>query len=456
MPAKEDQKLNQVQDTNPGKSPVGRIPRASGMPHGIYNNFGFEFFNAVFYQSLATPLLLFIRHSGGSAFMIGLTSAIPLLVMPLVLSVSRLIEKFGYRRSALTFWALRWVFSASLILIALVKLPGEGTWRAWAALGVLVFYHLFRNLGFSGYIPWLSSIVSARSRGLFLSRTTLFANLGGIFTFLVVGALLGNSPEDGQFGQVFIFATLGGLLSTFFMARIAPAPSLEKGASQTGPPKNFFQRVKYCFTRPGFTTFLAIQTFYGWAFFGIPSLSLIYLREKLEINPNLILYFSTAGIIGVTGAAILWGRLIDRYHSALPLQLLAFCGLSFNSFLWLLLKILPPGMAVWLVPLPMFLGAAWISALNMSQTTGIMALAPEEDRVFFQNIANFSIYSSQALAPAFWGFALDFMGQRQFKLDFTFYELGPYQIFFGTSLITGLIGAYYIYKHLHSKYGESL
>jgi MFS family permease len=204
--------------------------------------------------------------------------------------------------------------------------------------------------------------------------------------------------------------------------------------------------MKLCFTIPGFKTFVVIQSFYGVAFFGIPSLSLIYLREKVGINPGLILYFSTAGIVGAAFASTVWGRWIDRRQSAISLQLIAFLGLSLNSIFWLLLQVVPSGFEYFLAALIMLLNAAWIGALNMSQTHTIMTLAPEDGRVLFQNIATFLTYCSQALAPMLWGLFLDFFDQRKLKLDLGFYQLGTYQIFFAATLLIGLAGAVYIYR----------
>ncbi len=416
-----------------------------GFPAGVYNNFGFELFNAVFWQSLGSPLILFIRQSGGSAFIIGLTSAFPLLLMPFALFGYRFVEKLGYRRTAMTFWTARWIFSSMLILVAMVDFSGAPGLQAGLAVAVLVIYHFCRNFGMSGYLPWLTAILPARTRGLYLSRATVFSNLGGIATYLAIGAILGSNPALSTFALVFAIGTFGGLCSSVFMARIEK-PKIAPRPNTPQAKESFWGGMKRCFTIPGFKTFVVIQSFYGVAFFGIPSLSLIYLREKVGINPGLILYFSTAGIVGAAFASTVWGRWIDRRQSAISLQLIAFLGLSLNSIFWLLLQVVPSGFEYFLAALIMLLNATWIGALNMSQTHTIMTLAPEDGRVLFQNIATFLTYCSQALAPMLWGLFLDFFDQRKLKLDLGFYQLGTYQIFFAATLFIGLAGAVYIYR----------
>jgi len=74
------------------------------LPPGVYNNFSFEFFNAVMFQCFGTPVILFIRQSGASAFLVGSLSAFPLLLMPLILVTSPSVEKFGYRRTSIICW----------------------------------------------------------------------------------------------------------------------------------------------------------------------------------------------------------------------------------------------------------------------------------------------------------------------------------------------------------------
>jgi MFS family permease len=428
-------------------APASPVLENERLPRGIYNNFIFEFSNAIMWQSFGSPVVLFIRQCGASAFIVGSLSAIPLLLMPLTLAAARLVEKWGYRRTALTVWTARWVFSASLIAVALLDFPGFGAWRIPLILLVIFLFHLMRNFGISANIPWITAIVPQSRRGLYLSRTTLFANLGSIAAFLTIGVILGNNPPLAQFAPVFILGALGGLGSTIFMARIQPPPKVKTITAQRRVNRqhlSFWAEVKKCFAMPGFKAFVVIQTFYGVAFIGIPSLSLIYLREKVGISPNVIIYFSMAGVVGATLTALVWGRWIDR-HGTDSLQLVAFAGMSLNSVLWVCIGLLGSNEAnIALAALVNFLSAVWIAALNMSQTHTIMALAPEDNRVMFQNIATLMTQLSQALAPMLWGILLDWLDHAHFTMIVGGMEIGPYRFFFLASLGLGLIGVIFL------------
>src|SRR5438477_331614 len=83
------------------------------LPKGVYNNFAFEFTNAIMWQSFGSPVILFIRQSGASVFVVGALSAIQFFLMPLTLFFSDSVERLGYRRTALTCWTLRWLFCSS-------------------------------------------------------------------------------------------------------------------------------------------------------------------------------------------------------------------------------------------------------------------------------------------------------------------------------------------------------
>ncbi len=423
----------------PGLAPNTRLPKS------IANNFAFEFCNAVMWQCFGSPVILFIRQCGASAFIVGSLSAIQLLLMPLTLASSRLVEGLGYRRVALTCWTIRWIVCSFLILVALLDFPGFGAWRVPLILAVIFLFHLLRNFGLSANIPWMTSIVPPARRGLYLSRATLFANLASVGTFLAVGLLLGSNPTLAQFGGVFLLGTVGGLGSSIFMARIKPPPSKVRIASGPVSRLSFRAGFKKCWRQPGFSSFVVVQTFYGVAFFAIPSLSLIYLREKVHISPNIILYFSMAGVGGATVAAFFWGRWIDR-RGIISLQLLAFVGLCFNSLLWFCIGLFGVNeLNLAMAALVSFLSAVWISALNMSQSHSIMTLAPEEDRVMFQNIATFMTYCSQALAPMLWGIWLDLLDHTGFSFGLVGIEVGPYRLFFLASLGLGLIGAVFLF-----------
>jgi MFS family permease len=420
----------------------------NGLPHWVYNNFSFELFNAIFWQSFGSPLLLFIRQSGASAVLIGLTSALPLLLMPVTLSMARQVEKLGYRRTALLFWTGRWLFSSSMILIALVNLPLPEGWRVAAAFIVLILYHFNRNLGMSGWMPWLTTIIPLERRGLFLSRTTLFSNFGSIGAYLIIGMILGSHPALSTFAWVFAFGTVGGIMSTLFMLRVKAPTASQVRNNQAETRLGLRKSLGFCFAQRGFKNFLIVQTFYGVAFFGIPSLSLIYLREKVGLGPDLILLFSTAGVIGAALTSVLWGGWIDRRQDVDSLQLLAFGGLCLNSVLWLLLQAVPTGLTYVLAAVLLFGNSIWIGALNMSQSHSIMSLAPVERRVLFQNVATFLTYCSQALAPVLWGLMLDWLDHQHFELNLGFYKLAAYQVFFLATLLVGLLGVAYIYRQI--------
>ncbi len=437
----------------PAQLRLGRSDK--GLPKGVFNNFWFEFFNAAFWQSLGSPLLLFIRQSGGSALAIGLTSALPLLLMPITLASSRQVEKFGYRRTAFTFWTLRWILSSLMIIVALLDFPGFNEWRVPVAFFILIMYHFCRNLGISGWWPWITAIIAVERRGLYLSRVALFSNLGSIGTFLAVGAILGSNPGLQTFALVFAFGVMGGVISSLFMSRIA-RPASDHPTNNPQARANFWKSLSLYLKLPGFKTFLVIQSFYGVAFFGIPSLGLIYLREKVGIAPGLILLFSTLGVIGASLTAGFWGDWIDRKHEVNSLQLLAFAGLCINSLLWLSLQFVPAGFNYFVAAVLMCASAIWISALNLSQSHSIMSLAPEDNRVMFQNIAIFLTYCSQAVAPTLWGLLLDMLDHQKVKLVLGSMQFGAYQIFFAATLLIGLAGAGFIVRVLRRNKTKAL
>ncbi len=402
------------------------------------------------WQSFGSPVTLFIRQCGASAFVVGSLSAIPLLLMPITLASAGLVERVGYRRMAIACWTARWIVCSTLIWVALLDFPGFAGWRVPLILIVVLLFHLLRNFGISANTPWTTAIIPPARRGLFLSRATLCANLGGVGAFLTIGTLLGSNPTLAQFAPVFVLGVIGGLGSTIFMARIAPPPprSATRPLAAQVPSSKFLAGFKRCFARPGFVNFVVIQSFYGLAFISIPSLGLIYLREQVGIAPNSIIYFQMTGVVGAVLTSLYWGRWIDR-RGTNSLQLVAFGGLCFNSLLWFSTGAAEPGLAqLILVGAVTLFSSVWIGALNMSQTHSIMMLAPEDDRVMFQNIAILMTQLSQALAPMIWGILIDLMYHSQFSLKILGFELGAYRVFFLASLFIGLIGVGFLSRVL--------
>src|SRR5947209_1710024 len=190
-------------------------------PPGLHNAFLFSTFNALSYQIvLSSPMVLYAKSLEASATVLGIIAGMmPLLVIFQIPAASH-INRIGYRKFVLAGWSTRVAF---IFLMALVPLTGaflNPANRLALMLALLFCFNLSRGISSCAWLPWMTALVPAETRGRYLTRDAAVQNFASFVTFLISAASLAGETKPWQFAVLFAFSAAMGAVSLLFLKRI--------------------------------------------------------------------------------------------------------------------------------------------------------------------------------------------------------------------------------------------
>jgi len=189
------------------------VEKMRGLPWRIAANSAntifvqFTFFGSVF--------ILFLGELGFSKTQIGfLLSLFPFFGL-IALGIAPSVARFGYKRTFLTFWGMRNVVTAFLLLTPwfLVRFSLNGT-LIYVTVIVAAFA-LCRAVADTGWYPWAQEIIPNSIRGKFAATNQIFTTLIGLLAVSVAGYVVGQSSDLSGFMILIAAGVLSGLFSVW-------------------------------------------------------------------------------------------------------------------------------------------------------------------------------------------------------------------------------------------------
>jgi MFS family permease len=384
--------------------PAGVAP---AFPPGLHNAFRFAAFNALSFQIvLGSPMILYARSLEASATVLGIVAGMmPLLVIFQIPAASH-INRVGYRRFVLAGWGTRVVFIFGMALVPLTGFFLNATSRLGLLLALLFCFNLSRGISSCAWLPWITQLVPAETRGKYLARDAAIQNLASFVTFLVAAVTLLGTTQPWQFGVLFAFSATMGAISLLFLKRIPDVPITE-AVSTTKAPVPWLEMVRYA----PFRKLLRVVVAWSVAYGGITAFTVAFLKAQSGLSEGKILLISSVAFLG--GASSLWllGSRFDRVGSK-PVLLASCAGWLLTLGGWIALA-----GGAWEASIGLILGLQFAmgllaAAVNMANNKLVMGIVPAMGRNHF-----FAIYSVVTnvvlgLSPIAWGLLIDAVGTR--------------------------------------------
>lgn len=420
-------------------SPAPNSPPPS-FPAGLNNAFLFATFNALSYQIvLGSPMILYAKSLNASATILGIIAGMMPLLVIFQIPAANHVARIGYKRFVYAGWGMRVLFIFSMALIPLSQ-PFLDTPNQLALLLFLLFgFNLSRGISSAAWLPWITSLVPLPIRGKYLAREATCVHVASCTAFILTGFCLGQSAQPWQFATIFAFSAMMGAISLNFLNRIPDVTPPEKEiTAKIGVPWRAIA------AHPPFRKLLHLNVAWSFAFGGLSTFSVAFLRAEAALNEGTIMLVTALSFLGgLSGLAYFESR-TDRFGSK-PI-------LTLSCILWLLIllgwltlagKTLHPSLPL-VVLLQLLMGFAY-ALMNINQTRLAMVLVPEMGRSHF-----FALYSvvgnlTLGVTPILWGLAIDL--SSQLRLTFTFWELNRYSLFFLGTLAAFAI-ALFLCRHL--------
>src|SRR5439155_18439653 len=267
-------------------------------------------------------------------------------------------------------------------------------------------------------------------RGKYLAREAACVHVASCTAMMLSALCLGQQSRPWQFGILFGFSAVAGVISLSFLKRIPDADPAEKQVTSSQPVP-WLEIARY----EPFRKLLRMNTAWSVAYGGLTAFTVAYLKAEAGMSEGSILF--------VTGVAFLGGLAGLRYFESRTDRLGSKPVLTFCLSIWILIlvgwclfagRLVHPQFGLVLL-LESLMGFAY-ALVNMNNTRLAMVLAPVMGRSHF-----FALYSVVAnltlgLTPVLWGLLIDAFGPRQFRWQH--FELNRFSLFFGCVL--GMFG----------------
>jgi Na+/melibiose symporter-like transporter len=287
----------------------------------------FTFFGSVF--------VLFLNELGLSKGEVGFVLSLLPFSGLISLFVAPAVARFGYKRTYLTFWTLRSVIAAFLLLTPWIVLR-YGAERTLLFISITVaLFALVRSVGMTANLPWVQEFVPNSVRGKYTARNNVYTSLAGFAAIIGGGFVLGQIVGLTGYMILIGLGVVAGLVSVWLAAYIpggAPQPARagERKPRDIGAAMRDSSFQRYLFG-VGILTLATVP---------LASFVPLFMREEVGLQQGNIVLLQIGSLAGGLFSSYMWGWAADRYGSK-PVML---WGLVLRILLPVLWIIMPKGM----------------------------------------------------------------------------------------------------------------
>lgn len=307
------------------------MEKMRGLPWIVaHNGLNTVFFALTFAGSV---FVLFLNELGLDNARIGFLLALIPFCGIVSLFVAPFTARFGYKRTFLTFYSLRKVTFACMLLTPWV-LSQYGIKGTFIYVSVLIFFFaIFRSIAETAVFPWNQEVIPNSMRGKLSGISTLVSTTSNILTILLASFIIGHFTEWrlGRYMFLIAFGLVFGVMGVCcygFVPGGKPRKDFHGGARH-------FRSMLLTFTDKNFRLYL---TGFGLAFIGISVFAFVplFLKEKVGMNSGMIVFLDIGALLGGLISCYLWGWASDRYGSK-PVMLSGLSLLLFIPIFWFLI-----------------------------------------------------------------------------------------------------------------------
>ena len=248
------------------------------------------------------------------------------------LFISPLVGRFGYKRTYVTFWGLRKVITAGLLLLPwIVAQFGER-----AALGAVVVitmgFGLCRAIAETGFFPWVQEYIPDSIRGKYSAINSIFSNITGILAVAFASFVLERASGLEGYMSLFTVGVVFGIVCVVAAARIPGGAAVKGDEASKRSNRDLLEAARdknlqyYIF---GIGLFI-LGT--------VPMISFLplFMEEQVGLSDGNIVLLQNAVLIGGLLSTYLLGWAADRYGSK-PVMLLGIYMKMLLPVLWLIM-----------------------------------------------------------------------------------------------------------------------
>ncbi len=304
--------------------------------------------NSVFAQLtfFGSAFILFLDELNASNAQIGLLLSMLPFFGVIALFIAPWVARFGYKRTYVTFFGIRKIIAACLLLTPWVMMNFGANAAMTLVTLIMIGFALCRSISEVGLYPWAQEYVPNSIRGKHGALNDMVSRVTGMAAVAVGGVILGLSTGLDRFMLLFAVALVFGV------AAVWSAAHLPGGVPRVGKAMGY-RDFLHALRDKNFAVYLAGLCLSAFAVAPISFLP-VFMQKQIGLSDSAVLWLQIGSIAGGFSATYLFGWAADRYGSK-PVILSALYARTLLPLGWLLM----PRMSEWSLPIALLIAVLW-------------------------------------------------------------------------------------------------
>ncbi|MCB0230405.1 MAG: MFS transporter, partial [Anaerolineae bacterium] len=285
------------------------VEKLHKLPWAIASNAALAIFvQLTFFGSV---FVLFLNELGLSTSQIGFVLSLLPFAGLLALVVAPAVARFGYKRTYITFFSIRHVVTAFLLLTPVVVMR-YGTDAALVFVTVIVgVFAVLRAIGVTASFPWTQEYVPNSVRGKYTATNNLASTLTGFLAISLASAVLARTSGLLGYDVIIGVGVICGMIAVGFAAFI-PGGAPQKSARGAPPPR---RDLRAGLQDPTLKRYLLGVGLMIAATVPLASFLPLFMQEEVGLTSSDVVGLQGAVLAGALLSSFLWGWAADRYGS---------------------------------------------------------------------------------------------------------------------------------------------
>jgi MFS family permease len=350
-------------------------------------------------------LVAFGLQLGASNTVIGLLAAIPPLAELIQMPAISVVENVRNRRLVCVGASI--VARLFWIVIALIPFLFGLTAAVPVLIMSLVLYGSISAISHCSWNSWMRDLVPQEILGIFFSRRMSLSLTLGIVLSLVASVLIDfiernpAFPPGTAYSIIFLGGSVAGLMGIWYMSRI-PEPLMKEAAKV--PP---LDQIRSTFRDENFSRLIAFLGAWNFAVNLAAPFFTVYLLVMLDFDITVVIILAVISQIASVLSYGMWGRIADRFSNKSVLRvsgpLFMFCilGWTFTTMPTRYLLTIPL-----LIVLHILMGVSTAGVTLASANIGLK-LAPHGGATAYLATINITNSLAAGIAPIIGGMFVD-------------------------------------------------
>ncbi|MEP6985171.1 MAG: MFS transporter [Chloroflexota bacterium] len=357
----------------------------------------------------------------------------------IALAVAPAAARFGYKRTYVTFFGIRKIFAAGLLLAPLVM-------ARFGVNGILVYitvviggFALCRSISETAYFPWAQEFIPNTIRGRYTSINDIMSRFTGIGSLALGSLILGLATGLDGFMIIFLIGLIFGVIAVWAATHIPGGAPMAESAGGSMSYHHMLNVLK----DKNFLTYVTALAILIIAVTPMGSFLPLYMTQQIGLTDSMVVTQQIALLIGGLSSTYLFGWAADRYGSK-PVMLVGLYVKIALPLMWMLMPRHSALSATAALVIAFINGASDIAWAIGSGRLLYVKVVPSEKRGEYMAVYYAAVGLIGGISQVAGGGALDLT--RNLSGQFLFFTIDPFFPLFVFGLIFTAISVYLFTK----------